>query len=418
MEWKAEEAIVCILFLTVFCGYINYKLIKLPKSAGITLVALVISISIKLLSIPFPSINSFACSILSGLGFNKMFLHGMLSFLLFAAAIHINAKDLSTDRFIIASFATISVIISTFITGYAAFIITNFFGVNLTFYYCLVFGALISPTDAIAVLELLATTKLPKVLEMKISGESLFNDGMAIVLFFMALSFADGQQTAFNPLDTFLVFLREAGGGIVFGLVIGWVAAKLLNDMQDPELMITLTLFLVTGGYIAAYSILSVSGPLSMVVAGLVIGQNLRSNATTNNAVTQLENFWSLTNDTLNAILFLIIGIEIVWIDVTIPIAICGIILIVLTLISRWISVFVPEILLSNRKKFNITIVSVITWCGLRGGISIALALGLPPPYRNTIVALTYFVVLFSLLVQGLTLRPLAARINKNVAFE
>lgn len=416
MDWQTEQAVVIILFLTVFCGYVNYKFIKWPKSIGIMLVALLISSVIKILSIPYPIFNNYANSLLQGLHFNKAFLHGMLSFLLFAAAIHINPKELAQHKIIISCFTTISVLISTLLTGYAAYIITKLCGLNISFYYCMVFGALISPTDAIAVTELLANIKLPKTLELKISGEALFNDGIAIVLFYMALSFADGQETAFNVGSIILSFFREAGGGALFGLVCGVIIAKLLIDLKESDLMIILTLVWVTGGYIIASSFLNISGPISMVVSGLVIGQILKPSTIPNTAINQLENFWSLINEMLNAILFLIIGIEFVWIDISKPIIISAILLILMILAARWFSIYIPEFIFNFKQKNRNLVVSLITWCGLRGGISIALALGLNSKYHSSIVAITYFVVLFSIIVQGLTIRPLVSKFENSLS--
>jgi len=408
---SSEQAIAILLFLTAICSHINYKFIKLPKSIGITVVALLLSSLINILSVFYTPINDYALLLLNSLGFKETFLHGMLSFLLFAAALHINPQELSQQKFAIGIFATISVIISSVLIGYATYGMSILCGLNLSIYYCFAFGALISPTDGIITLSILRGVRLPEALEMKISGEALFNDGMAIVLFFTAMALTDGDQTSIHTSKFLLFFLREFLGGIIFGGILGYLAIKLLNDIKDYDLMIILTLVLVTGGYIVAYSVLKVSGPISIVVAGLIIGSHLKLNAKENSQMQRLGEFWVLTDEILNAILFVIIGIEFVWVDITIPISVAAAVLVLASLGARWISVYIPEFILTRHHALNQNSTTVITWCGLRGGISIALALGLPKPYGDTIVALTYFLVLFSIIVQGLTIKPLINKI-------
>lgn len=402
----SQQAIAIVLFLTALCSYANYKFIRLPKSIGITLVALVISAVINILSIPFANLNDYAVELQKNLGFNQNFLHGMLSFLLFAAALQISPQDLSKHRFTIASFATISVIISTFLIGAATFVIGNLCGLILPFYYCFIFGALISPTDAITVTNILRDTPISSNLHLKISGEALFNDGMAIVLFIMALALAHGEQRALSLIDIFFYFLRQGVGGIAFGVILGWITNLIFKDIEDSDLIIMLTLVLVTGGYLVATSFIMVSGPISIAVAGLLIGSEFKRRESVHPSLKKVSDFWIILDELLNAILFVLIGIEFIWVDITWPIAISSIAVVFITLAARWISIYIPEALLT-RKAINFRTISLITWSGLRGGISIALALGLTGPYSEEIVAITYFVVLFSIIVQGLTLKPL-----------
>lgn len=410
----AEQAIAVVLFLTVICSYINYKFLKLPKAIGITLSSLIISSLTNILGLFFSTIDYYSKLILDSIALDKTFLHGMLSFLLFAAAIHINPYELSKHKFAIASFATISVIISTILLGFATYIISNLCDMHLPFYYCFVFAALISPTDAISVIGVLRTTKIAKSLEMKISGEALFNDGMSLALFVMALALAYGSEKAINVDQTILYFLRECVGGVVFGAAFGWLAAKFMTNIDDYELMIILTLALVPSWYIIATTILKISGPISMVVTGLIIGNNLKINSSYNASIHRVEEIWDLIDQILNAILFVLIGLEFIWIDIDYSMAICIIAIIISTLAARWISIYIPAICLYKLEKFHSAIITIMTWGGLRGGISIALALSLVGPYRNTIVLITYFVVLFSIIVQGLTMRPLITKMQNS----
>lgn len=411
----SQQAIAIVLFITAFCSYINYKFLKLPKSIGITIVALVISAFINLLSIIYEPINDYALLMHQNLGFNHTFLHGMLSFLLFAAAIQINPRELSKHKLSISCFATISVIISTLLIGYATYGISLLSGLDLPISYCFIFGALISPTDAISVTNVLRALKMPKYLEMKISGEALFNDGMAIVLFILALALTNRNHESIQAGEAFLYFLREGVGGIVFGLIIGWISVKLFKSIDDSELIIMLTLVLVTGGYFIANSALQVSGPITMALAGLIIGANLKRNELSNAAIRHVEDFWILIDELLNAILFVLIGIEFIWIDITIPIIISSVAAVIITLGARWISLYIPELIVAKGHKLNNAVITLMTWCGLRGGISVALALGLPGSNGEKIVAVTYFVVLFSIIVQGFTIKPLLKRTAKLV---
>lgn len=415
---EVQEIVGILLSLTAICSYLNYKFLKLPKSIGITLVALLITIFIVISGLFGWGIHDFAAIVVNDIGFDDTFLHGMLSFLLFAGALHINPKDLAQQKGLIFSFATISVIISTLLIGFATYGITQTFGVELPLYYCFVFGALISPTDAIAVLGVLAQAKVPKSLETKITGEALFNDAMGIVLFFIAIGFATGQHTSLDPNQTIIYFLREGGGGLLYGLIVGWCAVKILDRIDDYELAIILTLALVTGGYSAAVSLLDVSGPIFMVITGLVIGSFLKHNRSSKISIQNVELFWDLLDQLLNAILFVLIGLEFMRIHFEIHLILASMAVVVASIGARWVSICVPVVMMARFKTFNSSVIAIMTWCGLRGGISIALALGISGPYHDTIVTITYFVVLFSIMIQGITMGPLINNLTKKKAFE
>lgn len=404
---ETHEVIGVLLSLTAVCSYINYRYIKLPKSIGITLVALCVTVLVLLSGLVGWEVKAFAQSLVDSIGFNETFLHGMLSFLLFAGSLHINALELSKHKIIITSFATVSVLISTLLIGYALLGLTQILGINLPFYYCFVFGALISPTDAIAVIGVLKTTNLPKEIEMKISGEALFNDGMGIVLFFMALALADGEAKSLDLSYATTYFLREGVGGLVCGAVMGWVVAKLLSTVRDHEIAIIITLALVTGGYVFATSVLDVSGPICMAVAGLIIGSSFKCESMSEQVMQRLEMFWDLLDQILNAILFVLIGLEFMSITFTWNIVLASIGTVIVAVAARWISIFVPISLFSGFKDFNPSTIAIMTWGGLRGGISIALALSVTGEYRDIILSITYAVVLFSIIGQGLTMKRL-----------
>lgn len=407
------QAIVGILLsLTAISSYINYKFIRLPKSIGITLVTLLLTIFATLTSRFSWSFNDFIVTLVTSIGFNETFLHGMLSFMLFAGSLHVNLTELYKNKFIILMFATVSVIISTFLVGYGTYYLTSLLGLQLPLTYCFVFGALISPTDPIAVLGILKHIGAPKSLSLKIAGEALFNDGMGIVLFFLALAIANGQQQLRAPTDVMWYFTQQAGGGLLCGVLIGWFATWALRTVDDFEVQILLTLALVTGGYMLMTSVLDVSGPISMAAAGLIVGEGLRTCKQVKSSVQKVFEFWDLLDEVLNAILFVLIGLEFMRLNFDIPTSIASLGAIIITVLSRWISVFIPVSFTTKFRKFNPHFILIMTWGGLRGGISIALALAIDGPYHDVIVSITYGVVLFSIVVQGLTIGPLIAKIS------
>jgi CPA1 family monovalent cation:H+ antiporter len=271
-----QQVIGILIPLTAISSYINYRYTKLPKSIGITLITLTLSLLVAVVGRLGWNVDDFAQNLLDGIGFDETFLHGMLSFLLFAGSLHVNIMELAKYKSLVALLATVSVVISTLLVGYAMYALTRMLHINLPFYYCFVFGALISPTDPIAVMGVLRTANAPKSLEVKIAGEALFNDGMGIVLFFVALGIASGAQEALSATTISLYFVRQGLGGLLLGCTIGWLAARLLKSIDDYEVAVILTLAIVTGGYTLAHSIADVSGPICMAIAGLIIGGSLK----------------------------------------------------------------------------------------------------------------------------------------------
>jgi len=408
---NVQDIVGFLLSLTAISSYINYKFVKLPKSIGITLVTLLLTMLVTLSGRLGWEVNDLAETLVFSIGFDDTFLHGMLSFMLFAGSMHVNTEELFKNKYIILMLATVSVIISTILIGYGTWWLTNALDIKLPFYYCFVFGALISPTDPIAVLGILKHVGAPKSLEMKIAGEALFNDGMGIVLFFLALAIATGQQELLEPAEITWYFLQQAGGGLACGIIMGLAAAFFLRSIDDYEVQIILTLALVTGGYTLVTSALDVSGPICMAMAGLIVGNALRESKMTHESVQKVYDFWDLLDEVLNAILFVLIGLEFMRINFNLSTSIAAVGLIVITVLARWVSVFIPVSFMSNFRRFNPSVLLIMTWGGLRGGISIALALSIEGVNHDFIVSITYAVVLFSIMVQGLTIGPLIKKV-------
>ena len=410
----AQEVIGILLSLTAISSYVNHKFIKLPKSIGLTLITLAISLLIAISGQFGWNLDAFVQRLLDGIGFNETFLHGMLSFLLFAGALHVNTMELAKHKVIIGILATVTVVLSTFLIGFSTFFLTRFLNIAIPLELCLVFGALISPTDPIAVLGVLKTANAPKALEMKIAGESLFNDGMGIVLFVVLLGLAAGSQQDWSWSKIVLFFFQQAVGGLIAGLILGWVTTRLLKTIDDYEVSVILTLAIVTGGYTFAHSVLHVSGAICMAIAGLVVGTSVHKGCMTKVTLKRLEGFWELLDAVLNAILFVLIGLEFLRITFRADHSLAAIGVIVIAIAARWISVAVPVACLSMFRKFSPNVVLMMTWGGLRGGISIALALSIPQhEARDFIIAITYAVVLFSIMVQGLTMGKLVRNLTQ-----
>ena len=382
--------------------YLNFKFLKFPMTIGLMLLSLVLSLFIFLTSSFIPSIQVLALSMLSSIDFNATLMGGMLSFLLFAGALHVDLNDLLEQKLIISILATLGVVFSTFLVGTVTYYLLGFFSIHIDYIYCLLFGSLISPTDPIAVLGILKETNTPKSLETTIAGESLFNDGVGVVVFAVILSLATGgADISFSKIS--FLFFEEAVGGIIFGLLFGYLFFKLLKSVDNYPLEIMLTLALVMGGY-SLSSYLHLSGPLAMVVAGLFIGNHGKMFAMSETTHKQLFSFWELIDEFLNALLFVLIGFEVLIIYFNFNYLITGALLIPLILLVRFVGISIPLKLLGSKSNLSKGSAIVMTWCGLRGGISIALALSLPEsPERSLIIAITYIVVAFSILVQGLT---------------
>lgn len=399
-----------LITLAALFSYINHRYIGLPGSIGVMLIALIMSLALNVMGSFGFGLKPHAEVLLGSINFDKALLHGMLSFLLFAGALHININDLLERKWSIGSLAIAGTLISTFLVGTLTWWGIGLFGLNMSYAYCLLFGALISPTDPIAVLGILKTTDVPKSLEMKIAGESLFNDGIGVVVFLVVLEIAIGTHE-FNVRHIGLLFAQEAVGGALFGLAIGYLAYLMLKSVDNYQVEVLLTLALVAGGYALADA-LHLSGPIAIVVAGLLIGNQGRLFAMSEGTRFQLDNFWELVDEILNAVLFVLIGLEILMLSYTQQYLMLSILIIPIVVASRFIAVGIPMTLLRPFRPFSPGAVRVMTWGGLRGGISVALALSIPPsPERHMILAITYAVVIFSILVQGVTIKSLVKRI-------
>ncbi len=402
--------IALLITLAAIFSYVNARWIRLPTTIGLMCISLVFSIGLIVAGHLGLDLAARADLIITGIDFNKTLMQGMLSFLLFAGALHLNLDNLLEQKWAIGTFASVGVILSTVLIGIATYGILGWMGQPLPFVYCLVFGALISPTDPIAVLGLLKQARAPKSLETKIAGESLFNDGVGVVVFLIIYEMLTGEQPRFELSHAGALLFEEALGGIAMGLVLGWITYRLLKSIDNYQVEVLLTLALVTGGYALATA-LHTSGPLAIVAAGLLVGNHGRHFAMSDITREHLDTFWELVDEILNAVLFVLIGLEIVVLTLKLPYLAAGLLAIPTVLLARWISVGIPVSLFRNWRRFTPHVVKIMTWGGLRGGISVALALSLPPgPGRELLLTMTYVVVVFSILVQGLTIPALLRR--------
>lgn len=400
-----------LIVLSAGFAYINFRFLKLPAAIGLMLVSLVFSMIIIVVGYFFPIIKDDLTAHLSTINFSDLLLEGMLSFMLFAGAIHIKFKDLSNERLAILLFSTISVLISTFAVGYISYGLLNSFGIEVSLIQALLFGALISPTDPIAVLSILKSAGVSKSLETKIAGESLFNDGVAVVVFITIFQLAK-PGAVFDAGSIATLFFKEAVGGIVFGLAIGYIAYKLIASIDNYQVEVLITLATVMGGYTFAHY-LHISGPLAMVVAGLITGNKAKSLGMSDITANYVDKFWELVDEILNAILFVLIGLELLIIQTSKTVLMVSVILIFVVLIIRYISVYIPSLAIRLKEKLTQGTLLLLTWGGLRGGISIALALSISPEMNREIwVTITYVIVCFSILVQGMTVGKVAKRLN------
>ncbi len=408
------EIIAILVTIAAVLSYVNYRWVRMPTTIGLMFIALLISLVIIALGHFGIGIRERAESVLQQIDFSETLLHGMLSYLLFAGALQVQLQDLAKQKKVVGVLATIGVVGSTFIVGSLAYWLFNGIGLELRFTYCLVFGALITPTDPVAVLGILKKAKAPKSLETKIVGESLFNDGIAVVVFLALLGIATGEHEASLQHVTVL-FVQEAVGGAVFGLVAGWLTFLMIRSVDNYQVEILLTLALVTGGYALAAA-LHLCAPIAIVVAGLMIGNTGRRAGMSDKMREHLDNFWELIDEILNAVLFVLIGMEMLVVSATGTALFAGVVAIGITLLARFICVSVSVLLLGRSRTFSRGAIPIITWAGLRGGISIALVLSLPPSTtRDVLLTATYTVVVFSILVQGLTIRHLVTRYHPPV---
>jgi len=397
------EIAAILLTLAALFSYFNERYVGMPTTIGLMFISLVISLSLIAMANFGLDVESRAESVLAQIDFSELLLHGMLGFLLFAGALHVNLGDLLQQKWVISSLATAGILTSTLIVASLTWILLRSLGLDLPFIYCLLFGALISPTDPIAVLGILKNANAPKSLETKITGESLFNDGVGVVVFIVLLDIVGGEHEI-DAVQVLLFFLQEVVGGAVFGLATGFLVYWMLKSVDNYPVEILLTMALVTGTYALAET-LHLSAPLAVVVAGLLIGNQGRALAMSEKTCEHLDSFWELVDEILNAVLFVLIGLEILVLQFNLSYLLAGLAAIPLVLAARWVSVGIPISLLRLRREFSPHVVKIMTWGGLRGGISVALALSLPSgPERDVILAITYTVVVFSILVQGLTI--------------
>lgn len=406
------EIIAILLTLSAFFSFINYRFLRLPNTIGVMLIGLLFSLLLLTISRFVPGSKHWAVAMLLQIDFDETLLHGMLSFLLFAGALHVNINELRQQFRIILGLATAGVVLSTLIVGFLSWVVFNLLGFNISYIYCLLFGALISPTDPIAVLGILKKADVPKSLEIKIVGESLFNDGVGVVIFLILLeTIVSGAELGIARV--FRLFVQEAIGGGLLGLGVGLLAYRMLKQVDNYQVEILITLGLVTGGYALADA-LHLSAPIAIVVAGLLIGNHGRSFAMSEDTRQNLDTFWELADEVLNAVLFLLIGLEVMVLNyswLNLAAALLGILIV---LSARLVSVSIPIHLLKRSRSFSPHVAKILTWGGLRGGISIALALSLPVGIeRDVLLAITYGVVVFSILVQGLTISPFLRKLRE-----
>ncbi|MEO5733667.1 MAG: sodium:proton antiporter [Rubrivivax sp.] len=400
------------LVLTALLAYLNLRFVGLPTAIGVMVAALGLSLLLVALDTTglVTSLHHYEASLLKSIDFSDVLMQGMLSLLLFAGALHVDLSELKSYRWQIGGLAVVGTLLSTVVVGLAMWWLLPMLGVAISLPYCLVFGALISPTDPIAVMGILKSAKAPKNLELVIAGESLFNDGVGVVVFSLLVAVAASGQvpTAGHAAELLLV---EAGGGLIFGAVLGYITFRLLRSIDHYQVEVLLTLAAVMGGYALA-SRLHISGPLAMVVAGLIVGNHGRALAMSDTTKRYIDGFWELLDEILNAVLFVLIGMEVIVVRFFDGFAVVAVAAIVVTLLSRALTVGLPVTVFGRFFALPQGAGPVLTWGGLRGGISVALALSLPAgPERDVLLAITYCVVVFSIGVQGLTIGKLVRRV-------
>ncbi len=409
---NAFDITAIFLTLTALLAYINHRFIGLPTTIGVMVISLLLSLfAIILGALGFDILIDYEKMLVSQLDFTELLMDGMLSMLLFAGALHVNLQDLRRYKLPIALLAVVGTVVSTFIVAALTYVALQWLGFNLGFIWCLLFGALISPTDPIAVMGILANANAPKSLNTVISGESLFNDGVGVVIFMLLLGvLTSGEIPTAGHIGHLL--LIEAGGGISFGLLLGAVLYYLLKSIDSYQEEVLLTLAGVLGGYALA-SHWHLSAPLAMVVVGLMVGNQGRSYAMSDNTRHYVDLFWELVDEILNAILFVLIGLEIVMVSLNSNLLIAAILAVAIGLLARLMVVGGVTFNLQKYLGLPKGAWKVLTWGGLRGGISVALVLQLPAgAERDLLLTLTYAIVVFSILIQGLTIGRVAKSVT------
>lgn len=399
-----------IVALSALLAYINIRYLKFPATIGVMVLSLLLSLVV-LLAGRASSLATFFGDVLHQLDFSRFILNFMLGFLLFAGALHTDINKIRKFRTPIYTFASLGILISTLLVGTALYFIIPFIYQPVSFIHCLLFGALISPTDPIAVLSILHKAGISASTEAKITGESLFNDGVGVVVFITLFDIAGGTGQI-NAMEVSVLLLKEIGGGILFGLLIGYIGFIMLKKINHYQTEVLITLALVFGGTALA-PILHFSAPLAMVLAGLIIGNKGVKEAMSVESGDYMLKFWEMIDEIFNAILFVLIGLELMVIPFELSFVVIGLIAAIVLLASRYLSLIIPSYLFHFGRNFKTATFLIMTWGGLRGGVSVALALSLTAEMeRNLIVSITYVVVLFSIVVQGLTLGSLVKKLN------
>lgn len=401
-----------LITLAAVFAYINVRFFKLPLGILFITMGAIISLALMTAGHLFPSFTQLIKQKLSSIDFSEFLLGILLSFLLFAGSLRLNLTQIKASAKSITVFATVGVLISTFLIGTLAFYLLPLFKLDVPYINCLLFGALISPTDPVAVLSILKEAKIPDSIKIKIEGESLFNDGIGIVVFVTIMQVAGNGIENLNFSSVLFLFLREAVGGIIAGFIIGYIGYRLVRSIDHFQTEILITLAMVMGGYSLCH-FLHVSGPLAMVVAGLITGNKSLGSAMSDITRDYTEKFWEITDEILNAILFILIGLQLVIISFQFNLLIIGLIMAILLILVRYISLWLPAFSFFFKKDLKDKTLEIMTWGGLRGGISIALALSLPQSmYKEFFVPVTFVIVLFSIIVQGFTMKWFVKKIS------
>jgi CPA1 family monovalent cation:H+ antiporter len=404
---------ITILFtVSAVISYLNHRFIKLPGTIGIMVIALVLSIVILLAGKSFPEVEAFIKELISGIDFTRTLLDVMLAFLLFASALHFDFEKLKAQKLPVLILSTVGVIGSTTIFGFLFYYTLPLFGIDVPLLYCMLFGALISPTDPVAVLSILKKSKIPNSLETIIGGESLFNDGVGILLFVTLRELTEDSSQAFTFTHTLQLFAQEVFGGVFLGLASGYLSIKLLRGTTELQILLMITISMVMGISVIG-NLTHVSIPLAAVTAGLMLSNlKLDESPATLHLKDLVDRIWGLIDDLLNTILFVMIGLQIVTIHFYGAYWGISMVAIIFVLIARAISITVPAMLLRRSLQLPYNRIGIIIWAGLRGGISVALALSLPfSEYKPMIVSVSYIIVLFSIIVQGLTLNKVVEKL-------
>lgn len=411
MDYFAIASLLVII--SALFGYVNVRFLKMPNTIGLMLITIVFTLAVFALSYFDATLLQAERYIITQINFRSLLLDTMLSFLLFAGALHTNFEQLKINRWPVLAFATLGVLTSTFLVGGLTYILLPLLGLDVDFIYCLLFGALISPTDPIAVLGILKQAGAPKKLEAKIVGESLFNDGVGVVVFLTIYQLAEAGTATFDFGSVATLFAQEVFGGVLLGLILGWIAYRLMKTINDYQIEIIITLAAVMGGTMVA-QYLHLSAPLAMVVAGLVVGNDrIRQSSMSEETEEYVDKFWELVDMLLNTVLFVLIGMELLVLTFKTNFITAGLIAIPLVLLSRFASLLLPISFFKRKLDFVPNTNLIMTWGGLRGGISIALALGLTAKMnRDLFLVITYIIVVFSILVQGLTVGKLVKRLE------